>query len=127
MRCFANLLVFVVIAGAISPVRCDEPVVSLPDEPIRNTISLKMPPSWKQIDKMKHMTSGFMLVMTSGYYLRQREDGALIPSLGISLGIGVLKEARDYCAEEGVFSWGDLVADAVGVIAGGVVLHQVSK
>lgn len=74
--------------------------------------------SWFGRDKLKHLSSSFVLT-TTGYYVQTRMvDFSETKSLGcaglvtISLGLG--KEFRDRRKPSGLFSYRDLLADVAG-------------
>lgn len=48
----------------------------------------------------------------------------LVLSASISLGAGIGKEISDAFHPGHDASWGDLLADALGVVAGGIILHN---
>ncbi len=74
--------------------------------------------SWFGRDKLKHLSSSFVLT-TTGYYIQTRMvDFSETQSLGcagmvtVSLGLG--KELRDWRKPKGLFSYRDLLADVAG-------------
>ncbi len=66
-------------------------------------------------DKLYHFSICAAVTLVIGL-LHDPVAGALS---GIFLGIG--KEYGDHTSPGNIWSWGDLVADALGVVAGGVV------
>ncbi len=84
-----------------------------------NVLPDKQKDPWFAIDKLKHLSSSFM-VTTTGYYIQNKISG--IPKdqsintagiITISLGIG--KEINDRRKPRGMFSIRDLITDAMGV------------
>jgi len=79
-------------------------------------------------DKIKHFSVSLFLVTTAGYYLCNYSSVSKQKSLKIStafsLGIGVGKEIADSFQADHDASWGDFIADALGILAGGVILHN---
>lgn len=79
-------------------------------------------------DKIKHFSVSLFLVTSAGYYLSSYgaypEKKILRISASFSFGIGVGKEIADGCLPHHDASWGDLLADAFGIFAGGVILHN---
>ena len=84
-----------------------------------NVLPNKKKDPWFAIDKLKHLSSSFMVTTTS-YYIQNRIAG--IPKnqsintagiITISLGIG--KELNDRRKPKGMFSIRDLITDAMGV------------
>jgi len=84
-----------------------------------NVLPDKQKDPWFAIDKLKHLSSSF-IVTTTGYYIQNKIAG--IPKnqsinkagiITISLGIG--KELNDRRKPKGMFSIRDLITDAMGV------------
>ncbi len=74
---------------------------------------------WFAIDKLKHLSSSF-IITTTGYYMQNRMmdksknqsmNGAAL--ITISLGLG--KETSDKHKPNGFFSFRDLAADGMGI------------
>ena len=79
-------------------------------------------------DKIKHFSVSLFLVTSAGYYLSSYssypEKKILKISATFSFGTGVGKEIADGFLPHHDASWGDLLADAFGIFAGGVILHN---
>ena len=71
-------------------------------------------------DKVLHFIFSFGIVTTLLYTLKNTKRKLEI-SIGITALIGVLKEVYDKYIKKGIFSIGDLMADAMGIMAGTIV------
>lgn len=105
-------------------------VASATAQPVRpdtTVASATVPDPWLGPDKVKHATASFgltlggQLVLTQGAGLSG--DRALPISAGTALALGVMKELTDRRRTQSpLFSWRDLVADALGVAAAALVV-----
>lgn len=134
-RCFGKILVILLICLAPFGLRADEQEASVPVRkiPSQNHAELRFIPYKSlfvlHLDKVKHFSTSLMLVTTSGYALSTMEGmnrhRGLLLSISISSGLGLAKEGFDLLhPDKHDANWGDLAADALGVIAGGIILHN---
>jgi len=84
-----------------------------------NVFPDKQKDPWFAIDKLKHLSSSFM-VTTTGYYIQNKIAGISknqsINTAGIvTISLGIGKEINDSRKPKGMFSIRDLIMDAVGV------------
>jgi len=84
-----------------------------------NVLHDKKQDPWFAIDKLKHLSSSFM-VTTTGYYIQNRIAGISknqsINTAGIiTISLGIGKELNDRRKPKGMFSIRDLITDAMGV------------
>ncbi|NBC87337.1 MAG: hypothetical protein GVY25_14215 [Bacteroidetes bacterium] len=91
--------------------------------------ALDAPPAdpWLGMDKAKHVGGSLLLTLSTQYVLVVKADwaegDALPVSMATAAGIGVAKEVYDrYAGPTAFFSTRDLVADAVGIALGVVVV-----
>ncbi len=70
-------------------------------------------------DKIQHAAVSCLLTLSSQCVLVNKsnmaEDKALSYSIGSSALIGLSKELNDLNRKDGYFSWGDIIADGVGI------------
>jgi len=81
--------------------------------------SKKSKDSWFGLDKLKHLSSSFILT-TSGYYIQTKiidvgDSKSLTNSGIITLSLGLGKEITDSKKPGGIFSIRDLTVDFAGV------------
>jgi len=74
---------------------------------------------WFGLDKLKHLSSSFMLT-TSGYYIQAKmtdisESKSLTNSGMLTISLGFGKEINDSKKPVGIFSIRDLTADIAGI------------
>lgn len=105
------------------------PAHSFDGPPVRSdTVDVHAPPDeWLGRDKVLHAGGSFLLTLSSQYVLVDKGDlsnGRALPlAAGAALSLGVLKEVLDSRrARHPLFSWRDLVADALGVAAAAAVV-----
>ncbi len=81
--------------------------------------SLNTPHRAIGFDKIQHAAVSCLLTLSSQYVLVNKsnmdEDKALSYSISSSALIGLSKELNDLNRKDGHFSWGDLLADGVGI------------
>ncbi len=81
--------------------------------------SLNTPHRTIGFDKIQHAAVSCLLTLSSQYVLVNKsnmdEDKALSYSISSSALIGLSKELNDLNRKDGHFSWGDLLADGVGI------------
>lgn len=84
-----------------------------------NVLQDKKQDPWFAIDKLKHLSSSFM-VTTTGYYIQNKiagipKDQSINTAGIITISLGICKEINDSRKPRGMFSIRDLITDAVGV------------
>jgi uncharacterized protein YfiM (DUF2279 family) len=81
--------------------------------------SLNAPTHTIGFDKIQHAAISCLLTLSSQYVMVNKsgfdESKALSYSVSSSALIGLAKELNDYKTKERPFSWGDLIADGVGI------------
>jgi putative lipoprotein len=86
--------------------------------------------SWVGADKFAHMTGSLIFVMIGGImhsdFLGNGRQNDIRFGAGFSLSLGLAKEFWDEARPGTFFSWKDIVADALGICLGCVLLSQVS-
>ena len=97
-----------------------------PGAPAADSLVAPPPDAWFGNDKAKHAGLSFALAAGGGLALRHgmdaRRGDAVAFAAGVTLALGVTKEVADARRPRSpLFSWRDLVADAVGAALGAVV------
>lgn len=87
-------------------------------EIVRSVATVRKDP-WFGKDKLKHLSSAFMLT-TTGYYIQHKivqldGDQSIVNSGLITISLGMGKEIRDAYQPDGFFSLRDLLADSAGI------------
>jgi uncharacterized protein YfiM (DUF2279 family) len=126
-----------VFAGAplqAQPTAPNETSVSIAATPVGGSDAFRPPAldtlradPWLGMDKAKHVGGSLLLTLSTQYVLVVKagwtEGDALPVSAATAAGIGVAKEVYDrYAGPTAFFSTRDLVADAVGIAFGVVVI-----
>lgn len=83
--------------------------------------------SWLAQDKANHFLVSTMLA--GGGFLslkvtRNDEEVSFVSTIGITLGIGIMKEVYDYYHPGHRSSWKDLTADALGALLGALAVRN---
>ncbi|MBU2875745.1 DUF2279 domain-containing protein [Marinobacter salexigens] len=68
-----------------------------------------------EADKLQHMLVSIVLVQMGLYWLD------IFSAAAVAFGIGIVKELGDKFFRDG-FSWGDIIANAVGVSLGAILV-----
>lgn len=91
-------------------------------------VSTDSRPEMLRVDKVKHLTTSLMMVVTIGYYAGNFTDLSpevrLQYAVGGTLAAGIGKELWDRQSAGGSPSWRDLLADILGCFCGAVILHN---
>ena len=131
------LCLLAVFAGAplqAQPTAPNETPVSIAATPVGGSDAFRPPAldapradPWLGVDKAKHVGGSLLLTLSTQYVLVVKagwtEGDALPVSAATAAGIGVAKEVYDrYAGPTAFFSTRDLVADAVGIAFGVVVI-----
>ncbi|HCL00673.1 MAG TPA: hypothetical protein DHW42_11290 [Candidatus Marinimicrobia bacterium] len=87
----------------------------------------KISDPWFGLDKLKHLSSSFMMT-TTGYYFQNRvasvpKEQALTTSGIFTVSLGLGKEYRDTGKPKGFFSYRDLIADVAGIVLATVFIQ----
>jgi len=87
----------------------------------------KISDPWFGLDKLKHLSSSFMMT-TTGYYFQNRvasvsKEQALATSGIFTVSLGFGKECRDNRKPKGFFSYRDLIADIAGIVLATVFIR----
>jgi uncharacterized protein YfiM (DUF2279 family) len=87
----------------------------------------KISDPWFGLDKLKHLSSSFMMT-TTGYYFQNRvvsvsKEQALATSGIFTVSLGLGKECRDTRKPKGFFSYRDLIADIAGIVLAAVFIQ----
>lgn len=81
---------------------------------------------WLAADKAKHFLASALLTGAAHWIMHYRLDRrvSLSRSAGaaFAFSLGLAKEVRDLYSRKHYFSWKDLLADCLGIIAGGLLL-----
>jgi len=87
----------------------------------RPNASLRTTDRWFAADKADHFLVSAMLA-SSGFLslkvTRNDEDFSFVSSVGLTFGLGVLKEIYDWSHPDHQASWRDLTADLLGAVLG---------
>ena len=92
---------------------------------VRNDVPAKAD-TWLGKDKAQHFVASFVLVSFGSLWHSDHHDNGpgqdVRFGMGLSLGLGIVKEFRDLSAPGGRFSWKDIVADVAGTCFGAMLL-----
>jgi len=95
---------------------------------VRNDVPAKAD-TWLGKDKAQHFVASFVLVSFGSLWHNVHHDNGpeqdVRFGMGLTLGLGFVKEFRDLSAPGGRFSWKDIVADLAGTIVGGLLFMHI--
>ncbi len=90
--------------------------------------SLNTPERSIGFDKIQHATVSCLLTLSSQYVMVNKsnmdEDKALSYSVSSAALVGLTKELNDLNSETGHFSWGDMIANVVGIGIAVLIITQ---
>ena len=97
------------------------------DTLLRKTVCLKLPSdNWFGLDKLKHFTVSMLVTGASGWIMQHRfkSNPEMSRPVGaaFAFSLGITKELLDHSSPGNHFSWRDVIADILGIIAGGLLL-----
>lgn len=81
---------------------------------------------WLGSDKARHAIASMLICGTAGWLIHNRLDrpkqNSRLAGAVFSMSLGVFKEVIDHRSVHNRFSWRDIAADILGVVAGGLLL-----